>query len=113
MQNSYMKKLISNIVVCMLILITFNSCITSDVPVITTNQLQVVYPYTWHNHVPPPPPKRPIYVCPPLRNPYKPVWQQRPDVKPRHNGFGNMNRKPIDRPRNIINLRNKNFGGRR
>lgn len=104
-------KIFVNLLICILWCTLFSSCITSDTPPIEPNNVKVVHVY--NQHYPFLPPKRPLYIWSRPRDPYKPVWQQRPDVRPRHDGFGNMNRKPIDRPRNIINPRNKNFGGRR
>lgn len=104
-----MKHLILYIV-CMIGCLSFNSCVATDVPVVSTSSVQVVYPYVWHRQIPPPPPRRPVYVCPPPRDPYKPIWQQRPSIRPRFEGFGNMNRRSIDRPRKMPDQRNKNFG---
>lgn len=81
-------------IVCMIWCLSFNSCIATDVPVVSTSSIQVVYPWILHRQVPPPPPRRPVYVCPPPKYPYKPIWQQRPNVKPKFD-------------------RHKNFGGRR
>lgn len=102
----------------------YTSCITPDVPVTTSYSTHIVYGYHnygygYHRRHLPPPPRRPVYVCPPLRDPYHPIWVQRPSYKPRNNGFGNM-QKDVRVPDRIdrvdsrpIYPRNKNFGGRR
>ena len=99
----------------------YTSCITPDVPVVSTHTTHVVYEYNdywygYHRRHLPPPPRRPVYVCPPPRDPYHPVWVQHPIYKPRTGIFGNM-RKDIKVPNRVDNrhiyLKNKNFGGRR
>lgn len=102
----------------------YTSCITPDVPVTTSYSTHIVYgyhnyEYGYHRRHLPPPPRRPVYVCPPTRDPYHPIWVQRPVYKPRNNRFGNM-QKDIRVPGRIdrvdsrpIYPRNKNFGGRR
>jgi len=95
------------------------SCITPDVPVVVTTGTHVEYrsipPVIYSHPLPPPHFDRYRYVCPlPKRDLYKPVWLQRPSVKPRlKSEFGNMNRKQVDRPKNVPNPRNKNFGRNR
>lgn len=100
----------------------YTSCITTDVPVVSTHSTHVVYGYSnygYHRRHLPPPPRRPVYVCPPTRDPYHPIWIQHPSYKPRPNLFGNM-RKDMKVPSRInrvdsrpIYSKNKNFGGRR
>ena len=113
--------------ICLAILTCFiyTSCITPDVPVVSTHTTHVVYGYSdygygYHRRHLPPPPRRPVYVCPPLRDPYHPVWVHRPiykpnpSYKPRPNKFGNMNtRKDMKVDSRPIYPKNKNFGGRR
>ena len=97
----------------------YTSCITPDVPVVSTHTTHVVYGYNnygYHRRHLPPPPRRPVYVCPPPRDPYHPVWIQHPIYKPRTGIFGDM-RKDIKVPSRVDNRhiysKNKNFGGRR
>ena len=105
----------------------YTSCITPDVPVVSTHTTHVVYGYSdyvygYHQRHLPPPPRRPAYVCSPPRDPYHPVWIQRPSYKPnpsykpRPNSFGNI-RKDMKVPNRVdsrpIYPKNKNFGGRR
>lgn len=99
----------------------YTSCITSNVPIETTYHAQVVYGYhdywyKYHKPYYPPIPRRPVYVCPPPRDPYHPVWIQHPSYRTKHNGFGNI-RKDIRVPGRVdsrpIYPKNKNFGGRR
>lgn len=99
----------------------YTSCITPDVPVVSTHTTHVVYGYNdygyrYHRRHLPPPPRRPVYVCPPPRDPYHPVWIQYPSYRQKHNVFGNI-KKDIRIPGRVdsrpIYPKNKNFGGRR
>lgn len=122
MKNEILIKGISlNIFLVIFTCLVYTSCITPDVPVINTCTTHVVYGYhdygyEYHRRHLPPPPRRPVYVCLPSRDPYHPVWVQRPIYKPRNNNFGNI-RKYTKVP-GIVDSRpiypkNKNFGGRR
>ncbi len=86
----------------------YTSCITPDVPVVSTHTTHVVYGYNdygyrYHRRHLLPPPRRP-------------VWIQHPSYRQNHNGFGNI-RKDIRVPGRVdsrpIYPKNKNFGGRR
>ena len=99
----------------------YTSCITPDVPVVSTHTTHVVYEYNdywygYHRRHLPPLPRRPVYVCPPPRDPYHPVWIKHPSYRQKHNRFGNI-RKDIRVPDRVdsrpIYPKNKNFGGRR
>lgn len=113
------KGILFNIFVAIFTCFIYTSCNTSDVPVVSTNTIHVVYGYNnygYHRRQLPPPPRIPIYVCPPSRDPYHPVWVQHPIYKPKTDIFGDM-RKDIKVPSRVDNRhiysKNKNFGGRR
>lgn len=110
-----MKRILAFVLILMTSFVII-SCITPDVPLVVSTGTHIEYrtvpPVIYSHPLPPPHFDKYKYVClPPKRDLlYKPVWQQRPGVKPKHrNDFGNMNRRPIDRPRNLPNQRNKNF----
>lgn len=122
MKNEILIKGISlNIFLVIFTCLVYTSCITPDVPVVSTHTTHVVYGYSnygygYHRRHLPPPPRRPVYVCPPSRDPYHPVWVQRPVFKPKPNMFGNMQKDrkvPIRINNKPIYPKNKNFGGRR
>lgn len=115
------KGILLNIFLVIFTCLIYTSCITPDVPVVSTYTTHTIYGYhdygyRYHRRHLPLPPRIPIYVCPPSRDPYHPVWVQRPVYKPRNNNFGNM-RKDTKVPGRVdsrpIYPKNKNFGGRR
>ena len=115
------KGILLNICLAIFTCFVYTSCITPDVPVVNTYTTHVVYGYhdygyIYHRRHLPPLPRRLVYVCPPSRDPYYPVWVQRPIYKPRNDNFGNI-RKDTKVPGRVdsrpIYSKNKNFGGRR
>lgn len=115
------KGILLNIFLVIFTCLIYTSCITSDIPVVSTYTTHTIYgyhdyEYGYHRRHLPPPPRRPVYVCPLPRDPYHPVWVQRPIYKPRNNNFGNI-RKDTKVPGRVnsrpIYPKNKNFGGRR